>query len=70
MPNLDWNLSDRFYSNNGAGPLTARILSVADNRVMMERWVGRTPTPRGRPVRFSLSVSFFRSERCGWKKCP
>lgn len=70
MPKLEWNQSDRFYSNNGAGPLTARILCVADNRVMMERWRGRTPISRRRPVRFDLSISYFMSERCGWKKCP
>lgn len=63
---FQWNQSDRYRSNNGAGPLTARILRVVDGAATMERW----HTDPRKAVRFELLVSFLQSERCGWKLIP
>lgn len=64
MNDFDWGPEDRYRSNGGAGPLTARILAVADGRVEMQR------TQRaGGPfrVRFSLPLDYLASPRCGWR---
>lgn len=60
---LDWGTEDVYRSNYGAGPLLARILSVMDSVVTMERWHRRG----GARTRFTLSVSYFQSPRCGWR---
>ena len=53
-----------FRSNNGAGPLLARILAVKDGIVYLERW-----TEKGkRRTRFTLTEKFLQSPRCGWKR--
>lgn len=62
--NLDWSQEDRFLSNYGKGPLTARILCATDKTVRMERWRGK-----GRyrsTVQFELPLKFFLSPACGW----
>lgn len=65
-PNLSddfaWSTSDVFVSNNGAGPLRARILCIADDVAQMERW----PARGGRAFTFSLPVRYLVSTRCGW----
>lgn len=61
---IDWSITDRFRSNDGTGPLTARILSVSRGIVRMERWRN---DPK-KTVRFELSERFFLSPRCGWRK--
>ena len=63
---FEWDTTDRFRSNNGAGPYTARITHSINDRVYLERWL----TKRGERDRkkFSLSIRFFQSKRCGWKK--
>ena len=63
MRRLEWDLHERFRSNGGRGPLTARILCVYSGRVYMERW----RRPGQKPVRFDLSERFFLSDKCGWK---
>lgn len=59
---FDWDLSDRYISNNGDGPLTARILACTDKEITLERWKGK------RSTKFTLPLEFFLSSRCGWEK--
>ena len=59
---LEWNQQDRFRSNDGVGPLTARILCATDREVTMERWHGNWRKAK----RFVLSLKFFMSPACGW----
>jgi hypothetical protein len=61
---FEWAKEDRFRSNYGSGPLVARILSATDKDLRMERW----PQSGGRKTRFTLSLKFFLSPRCGWVK--
>lgn len=60
---FDWETEDRYISNGGKGPLTARILFVVNGVATMER-----TQRRGGPfkVRFSLSVRYLSSPCCGW----
>jgi hypothetical protein len=60
---FEWDQNDRYRSNNGVGPLLARILCVTDKTVKMERW----PEKGAGRTRFELSIKFFRSPRCGWR---
>lgn len=54
-----------FRSNNGCGPLWAKIVRYDENDlVLMERW--RTPT--GRRTRFYLPRRVLWSTKCGWKR--
>lgn len=55
---------DRFRSNNGKGPLLARILYVEGDEVHMERW----PECGGKRVQFALPLPFLTSQNCGWAK--
>jgi hypothetical protein len=57
-----WDTSDRFRSNYGEGPLTARILCWGNGFVKMRRW--RNSEQHG--TTFTLSEDFFLSPRCGW----
>jgi hypothetical protein len=66
MTAFEWDLSDRFRSNHGAGPYSARILSVANGVATMERWRN---SPE-KTVRFELPLDYLLSERCGWKRNP
>ena len=60
---LDWSQEDRYRSNDGIGPLTARILCASNTEVKMERWNRNWR----KAVRFVLPLKFFLSPRCGWK---
>ena len=64
---FDWGTEDRFLSNNGNGPLEARILSIANGVAKMER---RNRGGGGLPVRFTLTERFLQSPHCGWRKKP
>lgn len=62
---LDWDVTDRFISNNGAGPLVARILYVGDGVAHLVR----TRKMHGAfSVRFELPISFLKSKSCGWRR--
>lgn len=61
---FDWSHEDRYISNDGKGPLVARILCVSRGVADMERW----PLRGGARVRFTLPVKFLRSTSCGWRK--
>lgn len=63
---FEWDQNDRYRSNGGKGPLTARILCVARGVAQMERWRGAEG--EGRSQRFQLPVSYLKSPRCGWRK--
>lgn len=63
---LEWHPEDRYLSNNGSGPMMARILRATDKIVTLEKW--NTKSKRPRRDSFPLSVAFFTSPRCGWKK--
>ena len=64
MEQFEWDSDKIFVSNNGAGPLAARILCVADGVAKMERWNKKRPVNR---TRFTLPVWFLSSPQCGWK---
>lgn len=54
----------RYRSNNGKGPMVARIIGVTNESVKMERWYEKNP--RSRRVSFELPISFLDSPSCGW----
>lgn len=60
---FEWSHEDQYRSNDGRGPLTARILCVSFDKVTMERFGPKG----GRRTRFELPLKFFLSPRCGWK---
>lgn len=62
---FEWKQEDRYRSNYGAGPETARILCVTDKELTMERWLGEKRHVKA--VRFKLLIEFFTSPACGWK---
>lgn len=66
MAKFEWSHEDRWMSNNGKGPMMARVLSATDKIVHLERWNSKNKRPR--PKQFPLSLRFFTSERCGWKR--
>ena len=60
---FEWDQNDRYASNEGKGPMVARILCATDKTVTIERW-----RVNGKQVRrFELPLKFFLSDRCGWK---
>lgn len=63
ITSMEWDSTDIYYSNNGAGPLMARILYATNDTVHMERWHLTGQARR----RFELPISYFLSPRCGWK---
>lgn len=63
MTDFAWDQDDRYLSNDGDGPLVARILSTTDRTVRLERWCGDGPR-----IQFDLKISFFLSDRCGWRR--
>ena len=65
---FDWGGSERFRSNNGLGPLRARILCIADGVVTMERWAGDKQERAKKFVRFDLPLSYLKSKSCGWRR--
>lgn len=62
---FEWSHEDRYLSNNGKGPLVARIVCATDKEVTIQHWNIRNPDGRRRKA--VLSLSFFRSRKCGWK---
>lgn len=73
MKQYDWGTEDRFRSNNGNGPLTARITHVSGEMVHIVWWKGvREPddhTNKKRAVSLSAKF-FFESKSCGWRRAP
>lgn len=68
MKEFEWDQHDVYVSNDGNGPLRARILCVSEGVVKMERWHPNTPDRRDR---FELSLDYLTSPKCGWKNpCP
>jgi hypothetical protein len=59
-----WNLNARYRSNNGKGPMIARIVGVTETHLKMERWYEKRP--HSRRVPFELPISFLDSPSCGW----
>jgi hypothetical protein len=60
---FEWDHDARYRSNDGKGPLTARILCATTDEVTMERWSNE----HGKRTRFTLPLKFFLSPRCGWR---
>lgn len=60
---LDTNIIYR--SNDGRGPDNARIIRIADDKVVMERWGKFGRKKKGRR-QFELPIKFFLSDSCGW----
>jgi hypothetical protein len=63
---FEWSHEDRYMSNDGRGPLMARILCATEKIVTLERWNAKNKRPKH--LTFPLSLKFFTSQRCGWKK--
>jgi hypothetical protein len=63
---FEWSHEDRYLSNYGRGPLMARVLSATDKIVVLERWNSKNKRPT--KLTFPLSLKFFTSPRCGWRK--
>jgi hypothetical protein len=66
MDKFEWRTEDRFMSNNGSGPLMARILCIAGGVVRLERWNRKEPSKQRSTG--EVSLKYFTSPRCGWKK--
>lgn len=60
----EWDRNDIYISNNGSGPLRARILCATPKTVTMERW-HKNGLVR---TRFTLPASYLLSPNCGWVK--
>jgi hypothetical protein len=58
-------VGDGYISNNGFGPLRARIESIADGKVYLVRTKSKKADFK---VRFTLPERFFKSSSCGWKR--
>lgn len=66
MRGMEWSKEDVYLSNNGTGPLIARILCIANGVATMER-----RNKRGkRWQRFELPVKYLTSKKCGWVISP
>lgn len=54
-----------YRSNNGRGPLEAKVVEIAqdEDRIVLER---RHKKARRNTTIFELSLKFFLSPRCGW----
>lgn len=61
---IDWSMNERFRSNNGKGPLIARIVSKTEDTLTMERWYEKRP--HSIRVQFQLPAWFLGSPTCGW----
>jgi hypothetical protein len=56
-----------YRSNNGAGPVMARVLSADDAAVTLERWNGQWDERDSRVrTQFTIPMSFFLGKTCGW----
>lgn len=68
-PAFDWGPEDRYRSDHGRGPYTARILCATDKLATMERWRGGDePKPRQRLVRFDASIKQLSRGSLGWRR--
>lgn len=57
-----------YRSNNGKGPMLARIVHDDGQTVIMERWNEKSD-PKGRHITsFRLPSQFLDSPQCGWAK--
>lgn len=56
----------RYRSNDGKGPLIARMVDVTETDFVMERWhSGKT----ARKTKFEIPIWFLLySPRCGWRR--
>jgi hypothetical protein len=61
---FEWTHEDRYRSNDGKGPMVARILCATATTVKLEQWNEKRPD--GRRTRFELPLKFFCSRKCGW----
>jgi hypothetical protein len=54
-----------YLSNNGKGPLEAKVIEIAqdENRIVLER---RHKNARRNTAIFELPLNFFLSPKCGW----
>jgi hypothetical protein len=59
-------VGDYFISNNGDGPLQAKLLWTEGETARMKRWRGREYDKRTRVTYFEIPLSFLSSPRCGW----
>lgn len=59
-------MNEIYYSNNGRGPGVARIISINNGVVFLER-KAKIDSHR-KWQRFTLSERFFKSPSCGWKR--
>lgn len=62
---MDTN-TEYYLSNGGKGPEIARIISVEDGVITLERRPSLYSKSRWR--KFVLSEKFFNSLNCGWRK--
>lgn len=60
------NTTIEYRSNNGKGPLRARLVAADNRTVTLERWDERSK--RKRRTVFKLPRRFFVSASCGWKE--
>lgn len=55
-------------SNNGCGPLHARVMAIhSDGSVLLQRWNSKTAHSRRHVTPFSLPMSYFSRPTCGWR---
>lgn len=59
-------MDGEFRSNDGRGPLRARVLHDDGDTVTLERWDERVPGSRR--VRFQLKKWFMASASSGWRR--
>lgn len=67
MAKFSWDTRDRYRSNNGRGPLVARILSCTDTHITIEHWPEHNP---GMTAQATLTLRFFLGPTCGWRCSP
>ena len=61
-----WDKETIYVSNEGRGPLRARVLDVNQRRARLERWDKKSPNRR---TLFSLPAWFlWEAEACGWRE--
>lgn len=62
----DWDSRTVYRSNEGDGPLRARIVSESPRGTYnMVRWNAKSPN---RTTKFSVSADLLDSNRTGWRK--
>lgn len=57
-------IGDILYSNEGRGPLVAKVKAIGDGEVTLQR-LDKFGVPIGKP--FRLTARFMRSISCGWR---